>query len=108
MMVRELMLPGHHITPGFGVLIVASFFRDSIPWLYEMGVEVYRVARHGSSTELQAAADEFRQAVEFALRGPLSRELFARSKDMFMIMEEVEPLLERSLSMLFAGSSNAS
>ena len=108
MMVRELMIPGHHITPGFGVLIVASFFRDSIPWLYEMGVEVYRVARHGSSTELQAAADEFRQAVEFALRGPLSRELFARSKDMFMIMEEVEPLLERSLSMLFAGSSNAS
>ena len=28
--------------PGVAALIVASFFRDDLPWLYEMGVEVYR------------------------------------------------------------------
>jgi hypothetical protein len=25
-----------------GVLVAFSFFRDEIPWLYELGLEVYR------------------------------------------------------------------
>ena len=83
-----------------GVLILASVFRDSMPWLYELGVEVYRVAKQGTAAELHEAAQEFRHAVEYSVHGPLSREFFGRSKEMFMVMEEIEPLLDRTLSML--------
>lgn len=100
MMLRDLLHMGPHSTPALGVLILASLFRDTMPWLYEMGVEVYRVAKQGNAVELQEAAHEFRQAVEFSVHGPMSREFFGRSKDMFMMMEEIDPLLERTLGML--------
>lgn len=100
MMLRDLLRMGPHSTPALGVLILASLFRDTMPWLYEMGVEVYRAAKQGNAVELQEAAREFRQAVEFSVHGPMSREFFGRSKDMFMMMEEIDPLLERTLGML--------
>lgn len=101
MMFRELLHMGpRSSSPAFGVLILASLFRDSMPWLYEMGVEVYRVAKQGNAAELQEAAQEFRHAIEFSIHGPMSREFFGRSKEMFMVMEEIEPLLERTLGML--------
>jgi len=102
MMFGSLLHMGPDSTPAVGVLIVASIFRDSMPWLYELGVEVYRVAKHGNSADVQQAGHEFRQAVEFAVRGPMSREFFGRSKEMFMLMEEIDPLLDRALSMLDA------
>ena len=106
MMLRELQHIAPQSAPGFGILIIASFFRDSMPWLYEMGVEVYRVEKRGSSIELQEAVHEFRQAVKFAVHGPLSHEFLGRSKDMFMIIEEIEPILDRALSMLDLKGNN--
>jgi hypothetical protein len=102
MMFRELLHMSPRSSPAFGVLILASLFRDSMPWLYEMGVEVYRVSKNGSAADLHEAAQEFRHAVEFSVHGPMSREFFGRSKEMFMVMEEIEPLLERTLGMLDA------
>jgi hypothetical protein len=100
MMFRELLHMNSRNSPALGVLIFASLFRDTMPWLYEMGTEVYRISKHGSAEELQEAAREFRQAVDFSVNGPMSREFFGRSKEMFMVMEEIEPMLERTLEML--------
>lgn len=88
MMVRELVRMAPASNPGFVVLIIASYFRDSIPWLYEIGLEVYRVAKRGPGKELQKAAAEFRQVVEFAVGGPLAREFPMEGRD----MAEMEPL----------------
>ena len=73
-----------------------------MPWIYELGMEVYRVSKQGHGADLQQAVREFRQAVEFSVHGPMSREFFGRSKEMFMLMEEIDPLLDRALSMLGA------
>jgi hypothetical protein len=100
MMFREMLHMGPRSSPAVGLLMVASMFRDSMPWLYEMGVEVYRVAKQGTRAELREAAHEFRQAVEFSIHGPLGPEFLGRGKEMFMIFEEIEPLLERTLGML--------
>lgn len=67
-----------------------------------MGVEVYRTAKQGTAAELHEAAQEFRHAVEFSVHGPMSREFFGRSKEMFMVVEELAPQLDRMLSMLDA------
>lgn len=81
MMIREILHMVPRSTPGFGVLIIASYFRDSLPWLYEMGLEVYRKSRRGRSSELQKAVVEFKQAIEFAVHGPMARELFVGGRD---------------------------
>lgn len=100
MMFREMLHMGPRSSPAVGILIVASMFRDSMPWLYEMGVEVYRIAKQGTSAELKEAEQEFREAIEFSIHGPFGPEFFGRSKEMFMIVEEIEPLLERTFGML--------
>lgn len=85
---------------GLGILIVASFFRDSMPWIYDLSLELYRDSKRGSATEFRKTAKELRRAIEFAVRSPMSREFFGRNKDTYMILEEIEPVLARSLDQL--------
>ena len=68
-----------------------------MPWVYEMGVEVYRVAKHGSSDDLEEAVREFRRAVEFVVHEPTAREVFGRNKDMYLLWEEIDSILVRVL-----------
>ena len=96
MMVREILHIAPRTNPAVGVLIIASYFRDSMPWLYEMGLEVYRVARRGRGETLQKAVQEFREAVEFVIRGPMAREFFIDGRE----MSQVESMLSHALSML--------
>lgn len=41
------------------LLVIASFFRDGFPWLYELGVDAHRMAIHGSLAEYDAARRRF-------------------------------------------------
>lgn len=101
MMLREFLHIGPREAPGVGVLMVASIFRDSMPWVYELGLELYRLTRQRATPdEVQRVAQEFRRSVEFAVHGPFSREFMRGSKEMFMLLDEIDPLLDRSLSML--------
>ena len=50
-MFRELVHVSSPGIPAFEILILASLFRDSMPWLYEMGMEVYRAARRGTQQQ---------------------------------------------------------
>ena len=101
MMLKEMLHFSPRSSPAVGILFVASFFRDSMPWIYELGVEVSRLAREGNNRELQKAISEFCEAVEMALHSPL-RELFGRNRESVFIMEEIEPALGRALHMIQA------
>jgi hypothetical protein len=39
------------------LLILASAFRDEMPWMYELGMEAYRMAKEGTREEATAAHD---------------------------------------------------
>lgn len=91
MMLRDIA-SGPHGNPWLGVLVVASLFRDSLPWIYDLGVEAYRVLREGRS-DAQEQLEEFTRIIEFTIHGPIGHELFGGSKSMFMLMETVEPML---------------
>ena len=91
MMLRELA-SGPHGNPWLGVLVVASFFRDSLPWIYDLGVEAYRGLREGRS-DAQEQLEEFTRIMELTIHGPLGHELLGGSRSMIMLMESVEPVL---------------
>lgn len=86
--------------PGFQFLIIASFFRASVPWLYEMGVEVYRMARRRPSTGVRKAANEFKTAFDFVVHGPLSSRVFEDRRDRSIVLEELEPFVNRAIRSL--------
>lgn len=94
MMIHEL---GHMLSenPGdaINILVAASIFRDDIPWLYELGMEAYRLS-NSESQNAQPAIEKFLRAIEFTRRGPFSMEEFGISKDSHMVLRELEFMLQ--------------
>jgi len=95
-----LVSMGTERTPEIGILVVGSFFRDSMPWVYDLGLEAFRALRSDDAGKAREMVSEFRRLVELSLHGPWGRELFGRSKEFFMLREEIEPLLERTIEMV--------
>ncbi|MDC3983130.1 hypothetical protein [Polyangium jinanense] len=100
MMLHDLLHAGASTSPAMGFLLIASIFRDWMPWLHELGIEIYRLARQGKFAEMRDAVVEFRRLMDISLHGPMSRDLISRSKETAMLAEEAELLLNRTLSML--------
>lgn len=75
-MIEEMShMISRHSDDSIGILILASLVRDDFPWLYELGLEAYRVAQSGNVEHTRKALETFRDAAEFTLHGPLAEEL---------------------------------
>ena len=95
MMIHELI----HMSSRDGsretaLLVAASLFRDVLPWVYEAGMEAYRVAKIGDARAAREAMDEFRRLAEMTMHGPWGRELFGRSKETIMLMDELRMIIK--------------
>ena len=77
------------------LLIVASIFRDDMPWMYELGIEAYRMAKDGTPEEAVTAKRQFQKAAELMRHGPFrSKEFGFDTKMMHMMMHDLDHLLE--------------
>jgi len=90
MMFREMaqMLserPGDPI----GVLLLASSVREDFPWLYEIGIETYRILKSGRKAEAREAVQRFMRALEVTLHGPFRHEELGGASR-HMLMREME------------------
>ena len=64
-----------------GILIVASLVRDDFPWLYELGLEAYRVAKRGNVEQTRNSMEAFWDATEFTIQGSLAEEMELGGKE---------------------------
>ena len=58
------------------MLVIASLFRDDVPWMYELGIEAYHAAKDGTPQEAAAARRRLQQAAEFMRHGPFNVETY--------------------------------
>jgi len=79
--------------PSIGILMACSLFRDDIPWLYDLSLEVYRASDNRKSAA--EALRRFRHALEFTIHGPFMEEFMMRSKEGHMMMRELERMMMR-------------
>lgn len=94
MMLHDLIhVSSREGSPDTAILVVASLFRDLLPWVYEAGMEAYRAAKMGDPRAATEAMDLFRRLAEMTVHGPWGRELFGRSKETMMLMEELRMLV---------------
>lgn len=96
MMVHELthMLGGKRGDP-IALLVMASLFRDDMPWMYELGIEAYRMARDGTPEEALASRRRFQKAAELMRRRPFGpEEMGMDPRMMHMMVRELDHLLE--------------
>jgi len=93
-MLREFL----HFRPiqgtGTSLLVIASHFRETIPWIWDICVELYRLANQGDSIGYRRLRSELRGVFEIFINSPVGWELFGRGKDVQVLFEEIEPLLD--------------
>lgn len=87
------MLGGKRGDP-IALLVLASMFRDDMPWIYELGVEAYRMAMDGTPEEALASRRRFQKAAEIMRKGPFGPELGMDSRMMHMMMRDLDHLLD--------------
>ena len=71
---------------------MVSMFRDEAPWLYELGVDVYRAYTSGDPA-ISESIERLQTAVEMMSHGPLG-EMLMRSKETHMMVRELERFME--------------
>ena len=96
MMVHELShMLGEKPGDPIGLLVLASMFRDEMPWLYELGLEAYRTARSGKPEEAMAARKRFQKTAELMRRGPFPpEEMGFDPRMMHMLLRELDHVIE--------------
>lgn len=78
-----------------GLLVLASMFRDDMPWMYELGIEAYREAKNGTREDALAARRRFMKAAEAMRRGPFPPdELGFDPRMLHMMMRDMDHLLD--------------
>lgn len=92
-----VMEVSHRISDGpddpIQLLVLASLFRDELPWLYELALEAYRAIRSGDSKTAHEAYRRFKDALEALRRGPYLDMLGMDSKMVHMVlMDAIEYL----------------
>jgi hypothetical protein len=85
MMMREFahMVGGKPGDP-LELLVLASMFRDDVPWLYELASDAYRSIRE-RRPDASHALQRFRRAVEVIAHGRFPIDVFGLDPDMVMM-----------------------
>ena len=81
---------------ALGWLMFISAFRDQCPWLYEVGMEVYRALREGDPEAALVAARRMREMAELATHGPWMEEWMG-DREMLMVIRHMPEIIERML-----------
>lgn len=69
-------------------MISLGFMRDVMPWLYDIGIETFRVIDSSNSEkDIRQAFSEFEEIVMLSTRHPMMEE-FVDSKEDYMVYEE--------------------
>jgi hypothetical protein len=91
MMFMDMMHMGRR-DPGDPVrlLMLASIFREDMPWLYELAMEVYRATKAGLVEEAARSRRDFQRAMEFCMHGPALEEMGLDPEMHHLLMRELE------------------
>jgi hypothetical protein len=108
MMIDELMVMTGKSDDPLAILMAASLFREDIPWLYELGMEVYRAAKTGNPDIIEAEMKRLQRFSKLIMmQGPLMDGLgIFDNKETYMFAHEFPMMLETSLKLVLSSTSS--
>ena len=75
----------------------ASMFREELPWLYELTVELYRAIRSEDARRIGCIRRDLRAAIEMARRGPFMEAFLGRDDETYIMVRHCVDMLDRVL-----------
>ncbi|MBM2815233.1 MAG: hypothetical protein HW421_1995 [Ignavibacteria bacterium] len=85
---HDLIQSSKEINPETVFLIMISFFKEEMPWIYSLGLETYNLLKKSNSEkEINDSFKELERILLYTIRGPL-KELFRIDKEFYYNLEE--------------------
>ncbi len=85
--------------PAAAWLLFMSVFRDDIPWLYEMGLELYQALRTGDFNAISSARKDLLSILEATTRGPFFHEMLRpEDEEIYFLVRHVPEIIDRFLA----------
>ena len=98
MMIDELMHMSQNRT--LGIMMALSLLKDSMPWIYDMGIEVIKTIKSAKTKDAKMRAiSEFNEIIEMSTHHPIMRE-FYNEEDDFMFFREIPRMLLKNMERL--------
>ncbi|WP_206859134.1 hypothetical protein [Lysobacter changpingensis] len=82
---------------GVGLLLIFSMFRDELPWLYEVGMELYRAVAKRDAKGVHTARRQLAVVLDVALSGPLMHDMVGRDEELFYVVRHLPKLIDEHL-----------
>jgi hypothetical protein len=98
MMLDEIMhMEMKEENPAISFLMMISLFKDDFPWIYEIGLETYKVLKSSKSkSEKEKSLKTFERSLEM-LGHPMYREIFGKSEELYMFSKDMRHYTRRYL-----------
>jgi hypothetical protein len=84
--------------PAAAWLLFMSVFREDIPWLYDMGLELYRALRSGKLVQIAMARKDLLSILEATTRGPFFHEMLRpEDEEIYFLVRHIPEMIDRFL-----------
>jgi len=84
--------------PAAGWLLFISILREDFPWIYEIGLELYRALRSGNVKAIGEARKDLMAIVEATSHGPFAHEFLRPDDDeTFFMVRHLPEMIDRFL-----------
>ena len=90
-----------------GWLMFISMFRDDMPWLYEVGLELYHALKANDVAGIESARANLERIARMFMRGPWGHEMLGpEDEETFMMLRHLPDMLGDVLSRLCSPSQD--
>lgn len=85
--------------PAAAWLLFISVFHDDLPWLYEMGLDLYHALRGGDPKTIKAAREDLQAILEATTHGPIFHEMLRpEDEEMYFLVRHIPEMIDRFLA----------
>lgn len=87
-------------------LLFLSVFKDDVPWIYEIGLELYRALRSGDPKMISDARQEFSAVLDAATHGPFFHEMMRpEDEEVYFMIRHLPEMVDRFVENLPSSGS---
>ena len=85
--------------PAAAWLLFMSVFREDIPWLYDMGLDLYHALRGGDQKAILAARSDLQAILEATTHGPFFHEMLRpEDEEVYFLVRHIPEMIDRFLA----------
>lgn len=93
-MFEELLMMSDEVGAPIGLLMMLSYFRDDMPWLYDLGKTLYEAMQIGNEKKIMKALSDLQHSLNITRHHPVMDDMMMSSKESHILAMELPRMLD--------------